>query len=130
MNTKEEIRLQELEVENESLKSKLKNIEESRKSKRKRSLWFGKKAFGFFIGIGLKESLRKGIDEFNKTKNISSESLSNIGAHLIWRITRIGLLGLVIALLPTLFMALQTRYLNIQNDKICLLYTSPSPRDS
>ncbi len=108
----------ELEKENKALKKRLSQIEESNIVKKKAASWLRKKVFVFFIGHGLKGAIKQGVDEYNKTNKVSSENISNVGAHLIWRLTRIGVFGAVVALLPTLLMALQTYYLNIQNEKI------------
>ncbi|CAL2080099.1 hypothetical protein T190611E02C_10964 [Tenacibaculum sp. 190524A05c] len=108
----------ELVEENKNLKSQLEAIEKSRDKRKVFYKWIFRKAAGVFIGKGLKEAIKETLTEFNTKGKISSDTFSNLGAHIIWRITRIGVFGVIIALIPTLFLIIQTFYLGQQNKKI------------
>ena len=71
-----------------------------------------------FLGPGLKASIKKCIHEFNIQKKLSTDSIADLVAHLIRRLTRIGIIGLIAAILPTVFLIIQTNYLGKQNEKI------------
>ncbi|TSE03926.1 pentapeptide repeat-containing protein [Aquimarina algiphila] len=118
MNTKEEQDNKELRAENKRLNAKIQALEKSNRIKKNSVFWVVKKVFGVFIGVDLKKSIKHGFDEYHETKNISSETLSNISSHLIWRLTRIGFFGAFVTLIPSILLGLQTFFLTIQNDKI------------
>ncbi|MGH1385062.1 pentapeptide repeat-containing protein [Kordia sp.] len=108
----------ELEQENKQLKEQLNNIESSKKFQKKAAKWTLKKGAGVFLGKGLKDAIKQTLTEFNTEKKVSTDTASNLGAHIIWRLTRIGIFAVIIAILPTLFLIIQTIYLGKQNDKI------------
>lgn len=108
----------ELAAENKRLKEQLDSIEKSKEFQKKATKWILRKGAGVFLGKGLKDAIKQTITEFNEDKKVSIETASDLGAHIIWRITRIGIFAIVIAVLPTLFLIIQTVYLGKQNDKI------------
>lgn len=108
----------ELVEENKNLKSQLEAIKKYRDKRKVFYKWIFRKAAGVFIGKGLKEAIKETLTEFNTKGKITSDTFSNLGAHIIWRITRIGVFGVIIALIPTLFLIIQTFYLGQQNKKI------------
>ncbi|MEM6720282.1 MAG: hypothetical protein AAF611_13235 [Bacteroidota bacterium] len=109
---------EQLEAENKQLKEQLDNIEKSKQFQKKAAKWTLRKGAGVFLGKGLKSAIKEMITEFNTEKKISIDTASNLGAHIIWRLTRIGIFAIVVAILPTLFLIIQTVYLGKQNDKI------------
>jgi len=109
---------EQLEEENQRLKEELDNIEKSKKFQKKAAKWTLRKGVGVFLGKGLKAAIKQTFTEFNTNKKISTDTASNLGAHIIWRITRIGIFAIIFAILPISFLAIQTVYLGKQNDKI------------
>ncbi|MFY9242658.1 MAG: pentapeptide repeat-containing protein [Polaribacter sp.] len=70
-----------------------------------------------FAGKKLKTSIYNSIQEFNEQKRISLNTTSDLIASLIRRLTRIGLVALLFALLPTTLMIYQNSLLKAQNKK-------------
>lgn len=116
---------EKLRVENKNLKelnrnlnSELKKYKESEKSSLKTKHWVGKKITSIFLGKGLKKSLKVSIEEFNSTKRVSPENLSNVLTNIIWRITRVSIIVIVGAILPSFLLFQQNQYIKTQNSKI------------
>jgi len=118
INNNDKASYEDLKSENELLKSELDNIKKSKENKTKVAKLIGKKGVEVFIGQGLKNTLKRTLNEFNKDKKVSTDTLAELGAHAFWRFTRIGLFGLLVAILPTIFLIIQTFYLGKQNKKI------------
>ncbi|WP_024772917.1 pentapeptide repeat-containing protein [Aquimarina macrocephali] len=118
MDKEKEPTYEELKKENGVLRSELDKRKKNSKFKRKTAFWLGRTFFGYFIGRDLKSSVELGIDEYNSTKKISSENLSNIISNIIWRVTRVSLFTVLIALLPFFILIAQTKLLSNQNNKI------------
>lgn len=110
--------IEELKQENDALKTALRKLEEQRALKKERGRWFIKFIATLFAGKNLKNSIYDSIQEFNEQKRISLNTTSNLVASLIKRLTRIGVIALLIALLPTTLMIYQNNLLKIQNKKI------------
>lgn len=105
-----------LKQENAILKEKLEKLNNKQPHIKKRGVL---KFVGTLIaGKNLKRSIYNSINEFNEQRKISIETSSNLLASLIRRITRIGVVGLLLALLPTTLMFYQNSLLKIQNSKI------------
>ncbi|MCL5127795.1 MULTISPECIES: pentapeptide repeat-containing protein [unclassified Algibacter] len=105
-----------LKRENAILKEKLEKLSNKKGKPKKRGLF---KFVGTLIaGKNLKRSIYNSINEFNEQRKISINTTSNLIASLIRRITRIGVVGLLVALLPTTLMFYQNSLLKIQNSKI------------
>lgn len=108
--------IDELLRENAMLKEKLKKLNTKKSFSKKRGVF---KFVGTLIaGKNLKQSIYNSINEFNEQHKISIDTTSNLIASLIKRITRIGVIGLLIAILPTTLMFYQNSLLKIQNQKI------------
>ena len=114
MNTE----IEELKKENAVLKATLKELEAKRIVKKKRGKKFISLIARMLAGRSLKTSIYNSIQEFNEQKRISLHTTSNLVASLIKRLTRIGVVALLIALLPTTLMIYQNNLLKIQNKKI------------
>ena len=110
--------IEELKKENKRLRESLQKIESKRIDKINKK----KKAFSFIgsliAGKSLKDSIYDSIQEFNEERKISLGTTSNLAASLIRRLTRIGVIALLIAILPTTLMIYQNNLLKKQNKKI------------
>jgi len=111
-------RIKELEKENLKLKNHLKKLQKSDKSNQKKWNFFLKLIATYFAGKKLKNSIYNSIQEFNEHKIISLNTTSDLIASLIRRLTRVGVVALIFALLPTTILIYQNRLLKIQNKKI------------
>ncbi len=74
--------------------------------------------FKIFIGKGLKEAFYKLFSDLKEKKNITTETLSELAAAIVWRFSRIGLLSLVVVGTPIVFAILQYWLLSNQNKLI------------
>ncbi len=111
-------RINQLEQENQQLKAKLEKIQDLSKKKTKRRLGAAR-FFGHAIaGKKLKKSIYKLLNEYNAQKNVTRETLSDFLASLIHRITRIGIVTILFAVLPSVLLLHQNTLLNQQNKKI------------
>lgn len=110
--------IEQLKLENEVLKTKLQNIENKKTKAHKRKLWLFKKTATLFIGISLKQSIKKAFIEFSDTGKVTKDTLADLSTNLIKRFTRIGLFTFIIAIIPILILVIQTVLLYNQNAKI------------
>jgi len=67
-----------------------------------------------FIGKGLKNSVLRLIEEW-PNGSVSKMTLADISAHLVWRLTRVGMFTLMLGFIPLLLLGIQTYILNTQN---------------
>lgn len=104
--------------ENEELSSYRKKTEESKRKKKEAFNWFNKTFFNVLFGLKLKKSIEQGLNEYSKTKKVSSSTTSNIIASLIKRFTRIEIIGFLVAIITTTFLGYQTYLFKNQNIKI------------
>jgi uncharacterized protein YjbI with pentapeptide repeats len=111
-------RIQELEQENLRLKERLAKLEKSPKINKKKWKFLASFTATFIAGKKLKTSIYNSIKEFNEQKRISLQTTSDLIASIIKRITRIGVVALLFALLPTTLMIYQNHLLKTQNKKI------------
>jgi uncharacterized protein YjbI with pentapeptide repeats len=111
-------RIKELEKENSKLKEHLEKFQNSKKSSPKKWKFFVKFTATFFAGKKLKNSIYNSIQEFNEQKRISLNTTSDLIANLIKRLTRVGVIALLFALLPTTLMIYQNSLIKTQNKKI------------
>ena len=105
-----------LKSKNEQLQSKLDAIEKSKQRKSKVQLCLGRIGLGFVLGAGLKSSMHQLYKEL--PNQVKKNTLADVTTHVIWRITRIGLFGALIALIPTLLLWQQNKLLGVQNQKL------------
>ena len=108
----------DLEKENALLKKELEKWQKKANGKKKRLKGFLLFAAQIFAGKSLKTSIYNSIKEFNEKRRVSMETSSALAASLIKRLTRIGVIALLIAILPTAIMIYQNQLLKIQNKKI------------
>lgn len=111
-------RIQELERENVRLKERLAKLEHPKKSNKKKWKFFMNFTATFIAGKNLKTSIYNSIQEFNEQKRISLQTTSDLIASILKRLTRIGVVALLFALLPTTLMIYQNHLLKKQNQKI------------
>ncbi|KZS42473.1 hypothetical protein AWE51_03255 [Aquimarina aggregata] len=116
MNNSEEINA--LKKENEGLKKIIAKREKKESQQKSRRNWFLKKIATPIIGFNLKKSIVNSIDEFNEKKVLSKDTLADLGANIIWRITRIGIFAVIIGVFPTVLFIQQNKLLRNQNKKI------------
>ncbi len=112
-----------LAEEVQRLQAKLDAIEQSNQRKSKFQLWLGKIGLGFLLGAGLKSSMQQLYAEL--PAKVKRDTLADVTANVIWRFTRIGLLAILVALIPTILLWQQnqkideqTKLFQKQNDKI------------
>lgn len=109
-------RLRQLELDNLRLRAELEAVKAGKKLSQKAGKFLTQSSSRILVGRGLKSSLRRLLDELPGKP--SKETLADVTAHLIWRITRIGLFALIVAAAPLMVMIIQTVMLNRQNDKL------------
>ncbi len=105
---------QQIIKENLKLKTELQLL----KGKKKASTVFSKIASKFttnvFVGKGLKRSVLRLFEELPDGK-VSKVTLADVSAHLVWRLTRVGVFTLMLGLIPLCILGIQTYILNTQN---------------
>ncbi|MHB0755869.1 pentapeptide repeat-containing protein [Polaribacter sp. M15] len=111
-------RIQELEKENLILKERLAKLESPKPLNKKKWKFFMNFTATFIAGKNLKTSIYNSIQEFNQQKRISLQTTSDLIASIIKRLTRIGVVAILFALLPTTLMWYQNHLLKKQNRKI------------
>ncbi|MCB0631676.1 MAG: pentapeptide repeat-containing protein [Saprospiraceae bacterium] len=67
-------------------------------------------------GKGLRKSLNRLYAEL--PHNVSKDTVADVSANVIWRITRIGIFAIAAAVIPILVLLLQTTILDTQNEKL------------
>lgn len=114
---------EQLESEVQRLQAKLDAIDKSNQRKSKFQLWLGRVGFGLLLGSGLKSSMQQLYQEL--PNKVQKKTLANVTTEFIWRFTRIGLFGILIALIPTVLLWQQnqkideqTKLFEKQNQKI------------
>ncbi|WP_439131612.1 pentapeptide repeat-containing protein [Polaribacter sp.] len=111
-------KIEELEKENLQLKERIAKLENPKKFNKKKWKFLVNFTATFIAGKNLKTSIYNSIQEFNEQKRISLQTTSDLIASIVKRLTRIGVVALLIALLPTTLMIYQNHLLKIQNKKI------------
>lgn len=76
--------------------------------------WYLKAGLQVFFGKGLINSFKKFYTEF--PNEIKKSTLAELSAHIIWRITRIGILALIITSFPIFLLLQQNELLKNQNN--------------
>lgn len=113
-----EERLSELEAENEKLKAKLNKQDSKKKQRRKLGWTFLKRSSGMILGAQLKKSIERFLDEMAQQQRVSRETISQLLSSIIIRLTRVGFLLILTAVLPSILLIFQTYYLAKQNTLI------------
>tara|TARA_B100002049_G_scaffold41481_1_gene28081 strand:- start:78 stop:1220 length:1143 start_codon:yes stop_codon:yes gene_type:complete len=113
-----EERLSQLEEENLKLKEQLDRQENKNKNRRKLGWNFLKRSSGMILGAQLKKSIEKFLDEIAEQQRVSRETLSDLLSSIIIRLTHVGFLLILTAVLPSVLLIFQTYYLGKQNTLI------------
>lgn len=113
-----EERIAALEAENEKLRLASENRKARHKSTQKFSWNMLKRSSGLMLGIPLKKSIEKFLEEMGEKQNVSRETLSDLLSNIILRLTRIGFFLMLTAVLPSVLLLFQTYYLAKQNTLI------------
>lgn len=79
--------------------------------------WMIKLGTKTLFGQDLIVSLKKLIVEFQE-KNVKSHTLAEVGAHIVWRVTRIGVFTVIVAFFPFILLFQQNIILQDQNKRI------------
>lgn len=108
--------LERLKAENLQLQAELAKYKARRKAKNTFASWLAVYSSNVFAGRSLKRSLVRLYTEL--PRDVKKETMADVSAHLIWRMTRVGMFTVLIALVPLMVMAVQTLILNVQNDKL------------
>ncbi|GAA0717549.1 hypothetical protein GCM10009430_14610 [Aquimarina litoralis] len=111
----EQERIQQLEKENRILQGQLDQIKQRREKKKNVGFWLLKKSSVPLLGIRLKKSINNAINEYKETNTVSVDTVSDVSSNIIWRVTRIGLFGVLITLIPSLILMFQTWLVINQN---------------
>ncbi|MBK8566352.1 MAG: pentapeptide repeat-containing protein [Saprospiraceae bacterium] len=119
MNPSEENneRIKQLEIENLRLKAELEANKLANTTSAAVRKLVATSTTRVLAGKGLKNSFKQLLDEL-PGGNIKKDTLSEIMAQVVWRITRIGTFAILAAIAPLLIMAVQTWMLSRQNDKL------------
>lgn len=107
-----------LQAENLKLKAKLEKQQQSKQKRRKLGWTFLKQSSGFILGAKLKKSIERFLEELSEQQRVSRETLSDLLSAIIIRLTRVGFLLVITAILPSILLIFQTYYLSQQNKLI------------
>lgn len=107
-----------LQAENQKLKAKLEKQLQSKQKRRKLGWNFLKQSSGFILGAKLKKSIERFLEELSEQQRVSRETLSDLLSAIIIRLTRVGFLLVITAILPSILLIFQTYYLSQQNKLI------------
>lgn len=116
MTTEEKIK--QLERENEVLKGQVDRVQKKKIKQKKAGSWLLRKSSVPLLGVRLKQSITTAINEYKEHKTVSVDAVSDVSSNIIWRVTRIGLFGFFIAIIPSMILVFQTRLLFNQNELI------------
>lgn len=111
----EQEQIEQLEKEKQQLQDRLDQIKKGKEKKKKVGFWLLKKSSVPLLGIRLKSSISNAINEYKNTKSVSVDTVSDVSSNIIWRITRIGIFGLMITLIPSFILLYQTKLVINQN---------------
>ena len=76
--------------------------------------WFAKAGLTYLAGKGLMESSKKMVKEMERGA-LQRETLTEVGVNIFWRLTRIGIIGLLIAGLP-IWLLMQQKQFNSETE--------------
>jgi len=106
---------EKLKRENKLLTAEIRKLRSKNPSASKALL--GKLGSKIVLGAKLKDSITQYFIESEK-QEVSAETKGNVVSHILWRVTRIGIYGFLVALLPTILLFVQTLFMYNQNTKI------------
>lgn len=110
--------IEEILAENEKLKNILGEQDEQKKRRRNLGWNFLKRSSGYVLGSELKRSIERFLEEMAEQQRVSRETLSDLLTSIIIRLTRVGFLLVITAILPSILLIFQTYYLAKQNTLI------------
>jgi len=113
----EKEKLEKLEQENAALRSALQAVRQGR-SQGGGSVfsWLKRASTAAILGRNLKKSINRLYSEL--PRNVQQETMAEVTANLIHRLTRIGSFALIVGLVPLLILLTQTWILDNQNEKL------------
>lgn len=114
--------LKQLQQENKQLKQQLDIYQQEKLKKRKKTfstLFSGIKSIVVpFIGRPLKKSISKAFQEYSDSKKLTTPTISDVVASVVWRLTRVGIFSIIVAIIPIAIVLVQTSLLSKQNKLI------------
>ena len=112
-----EEKIEQLERENQKLKDTFQKQEASKKSRRKLGWSFLKRSSGMVLGVKLKTSIENFLNEIADDKRVSRATLSDLLSAIILRLTRVGFLLVLTAVLPSILLIFQTYYSALKRER-------------
>jgi len=76
--------------------------------------WVVKGGTRFYFGFGLINAFDKFFEELQH-REVKKETLSELSAHVVWRLTRIGLFAALVAIIPITLLWIQNNKITDQN---------------
>ncbi len=116
MNEQEHI--EQLQKEKKQLQEQLDQIKKRKEKKKRAGFWLVKKSSTPLLGVRLKKSINNAINEYKETKSVTVDTVSDVSSNIIWRVTRIGIFGVIITLIPSLILLYQTKLVINQNSLV------------
>ncbi len=101
--------------ENLKLKAELNLLKGKQKTRSALGRLASKVTTNIFVGKGLKHSVLRLFDEIPEGK-VTKVTLADVSSHVVWRLTRVGIFTLLLALIPLCILSIQTYILNSQNN--------------
>ncbi len=111
----EQEQIASLQEENQRLKNQLGQVQARKQKKKRVGFWLLKKSSVPLLGTRLKKSINSALSEYKQTKKVSVDTVSDVTSNIIWRVTRVGLFGVLITLIPSLILIYQTKLVINQN---------------
>lgn len=100
--------------ENFRLKAELNLLKGKKQVRSTLKGWASRIATNYFVGKRLRSSVLQLYQELPEGR-VSKVTLADVSAHLVYRLTRIGMFALMIGVVPLFILCIQTYILNSQN---------------
>ncbi|UZO81079.1 pentapeptide repeat-containing protein [Aquimarina sp. ERC-38] len=110
--------IQQLEAEKEQLQKRLNKLQAKKEKRKGFWAWLLRKSSTPLLGVKLKDSIQKAIQEYKVKKSVSVDTVSEVSSNVIWRITRIGIFSIILAIIPSLILITQTWLVMNQNELV------------
>ncbi len=107
--------LEQLQAENKQLKQQLAAQKEATQTAKAKFGRFSKRGASLIIGSRLTEALRTVKNKTLSGKIPTSDDWLDVGAEVFYRLTRIGVFGAVMAIIPIAILSMQTCLMQNQN---------------
>ena len=108
----QEEKIKQLEAENKKLRDTFASQKESKRKRRKLGWSFLKRSSGMVLGVKLKTSIEDFLNELGDDRRVSRETLSNLLSAVVLRLTRVGFLLVLTAILPSNLLPCQANHVN------------------